>query len=80
MPRRSNESPEELDLSKLRFAAVTADTRCDFEALFEARSGPSYCWCMAWRPMPGREHVENAVRKRSMMALIETGMPVGILA
>jgi hypothetical protein len=21
----------------------------DFEALFQSKGGPSYCWCMVWR-------------------------------
>jgi GNAT superfamily N-acetyltransferase len=65
----------------LRFAEVTQATRADFEALFEAKGGPRYCWCMAWRALPGRrEHVPNAVKKQVMTGLIEAGTPVGILA
>jgi GNAT superfamily N-acetyltransferase len=58
---------------------VTRKTRADFENLFEAPSGPKYCWCMAWRHS-SREHVENDEKKRMMMASIEAGTPVGILA
>jgi predicted GNAT family acetyltransferase len=65
----------------LRFAEVTTATRGDFERLFEAKGGPSYCWCMAWRELPGRrEHVPNDVKKQVMTGLIEAGTPVGILA
>ena len=64
----------------LRFAEVTKETRPDFEALFQAKGGPSYCWCMAWREMHTREHVENAEKKRLMVGRIAGGTPVGILA
>ncbi|MER8715863.1 GNAT family N-acetyltransferase [Mesorhizobium sp. M1295] len=81
MPRRSNGSPpEKLDLSKVRFTEVTQSTRADFENLFEQPGGPKYCWCMAWRNLDRREHVENDEKKRAMMALIEAGTPVGIVA
>ena len=82
MPRRSSGSPpEKADLGKVRFTAVTRKTRTDFESLFEAPGGPKYCWCMAWRPLPGRrEHVQHAELKRAMKALVDAGTPVGILA
>ena len=80
MPKRSSGSPpEKPDLAKLRFTEVTRKTRADFEHLFEAPGGPKYCWCMAWRHS-SREHVENDEKKRMMMALVEAGTPVGILA
>jgi GNAT superfamily N-acetyltransferase len=66
--------------SKLRFAEVTPATRADFERLFEAKGGPSYCWCMAWREIDDRQHASNADRKAGMMGRIEAGTPVGILA
>jgi len=34
---------------KLTFKPVTARTVGDFEALFGAKGGPNWCWCMAWR-------------------------------
>ena len=82
MPKRSSGSPpEKPDLAKLRFTEVTRQTRSDFAGLFEAPGGPKYCWCMAWRPLPGRrEHVQHAELKRAMMALVDAGTPVGILA
>lgn len=55
-------------------------TRADFENLFEQPGGPKYCWCMAWRNLSNREHVQNDERKRAMMALVDSGTPVGILA
>jgi GNAT superfamily N-acetyltransferase len=80
MPKRSSGSPPgKPDLAKLRFAEVTLQTRSDFENLFEAPGGPKYCWCMAWRHS-SREHVENDEMKRAMMALVQAGTPVDILA
>ena len=80
MPKRSSGSPpEKPDLANLRFAEVTRQTRSDFENLFEAPGGPKYGWCMALRHS-SREHVENDEKKRMMMASIEAGTPVGILA
>ncbi|MER8958805.1 GNAT family N-acetyltransferase [Mesorhizobium sp. M0701] len=81
MPRRSSGSPpEKLDLSEVRFTEVTQSTRADFENLFEQPGGPKYCWCMAWRNLDRREHVENDEKKRAMMTLIDAGTPVGIVA
>jgi GNAT superfamily N-acetyltransferase len=82
MPKRSSGSPpEKPDLAKLRFTEVTGKTRADFENLFEAPGGPKYCWCMAWRPLPGRrEYVQHAELKHAMMKLVEAGTPVGIMA
>lgn len=81
MPRRSSGSPpEKLDLSEVRFTEVKQSTRADFENLFEQPGGPKYCWCMAWRNLDRREHVENDEKKRAMMTLIDAGTPVGIVA
>jgi GNAT superfamily N-acetyltransferase len=53
----------------------------DFVQLFEGKGCPSYCWCMAWRPLPGsRQQASNAVRKKSMKRIVTAGTPVGILA
>ena len=67
-------------MPKLRFAEVNEATYSDFEKLFQAKGGPRYCWCMAWRDMPDRSHATNEERKRKMTAVIEAGTPVGILA
>ena len=79
MPRSSSGSPKKVDLAKVRFAEVTRETRADFENLFEAPGGPKYCWCMAWRHS-SREHIQNDEKKRMMMARVEAGTPVGIVA
>ena len=67
------------DLSGIRFVEVTRRTRAGFETLFEQPGAPKYCWCMAWRHT-SRDHVENGDKKRVMMALIDAGIPVGIIA
>jgi GNAT superfamily N-acetyltransferase len=67
-------------MPSLRFAEVTGATQADFEKLFEAKGGPSYCWCMAWRDMPNRQHASTRERKQAMMGRVTAGTPVGILA
>ncbi|RUX32466.1 GNAT family N-acetyltransferase [Mesorhizobium sp. M2A.F.Ca.ET.042.01.1.1] len=80
MPNRSQGSqPQKPDLSGVRFVEVTQETRGRFEDLFEQPGAPKYCWCMAWRHS-SREHIPNDEKKRMMMALIDAGTPVGIVA
>jgi GNAT superfamily N-acetyltransferase len=80
MPDSSNASqPQKPDLAGIRFVEVTPKTRADFENLFEQPGAPKYCWCMAWRHS-SREHIQNDEKKRMMMALIDAGTPVGIVA
>lgn len=62
----------------LTFREVTAATWADLERLFEARGGPSYCWCMAWRPIEAK--ADPAARKAAMKARVDAGTPVGLLA
>ncbi|WP_051371229.1 GNAT family N-acetyltransferase [Mesorhizobium loti] len=79
MPRRSNASPpEKFDGANVRFIEVTQATRGKFETLFEQPGAPKYCWCMAWRQ--SSEHIQNDEKKHRMMAFIDAGTPVGILA
>ncbi|MGX8007541.1 N-acetyltransferase family protein [Mesorhizobium sp. ORM8.1] len=80
MPNSSEGSqPQKPDLAGIRFVEVTQKTRGRFETLFEQPGAPKYCWCMAWRHS-GRAHVQNDEKKRMMMARIDSGTPVGILA
>ena len=80
MPNSSKGSPpRKPDLAGIRFIEVTRETRGRFEDLFEQAGAPKYCWCMAWRHS-SREHVENDEKRRMMMALIDGGTPVGIVA
>ena len=66
-------------MAAFRFAPVTKARWPDFEKLFEAKGGPSYCWCMAWRDMPNRQNATNAERKAAMSAFVADGTPVGLL-
>lgn len=53
----------------------------DFVTLFQAKGGPSYCWCMAWR-MTKEELKENtsANRYEFIKKRVESGTPIGLLA
>jgi GNAT superfamily N-acetyltransferase len=53
----------------------------DFESLFQAKGGPSYCWCMAWR-MTKEELKDNnsASRKRFIQQRVGSQTPIGLLA
>jgi GNAT superfamily N-acetyltransferase len=63
------------------FREVDSSNWSDFVKLFESKGGPSYCWCMAWRPLPGdRNQATNADRKKAMNKLVEAKTPIGILA
>ena len=80
MPSNSQGSqPQRHDLTGIRFIEVMPETRARFENLFEQPGAPKYCWCMAWRHS-SREHIQNDEKKRMMMALIDAGTPVGIVA
>lgn len=67
--------------SKLIFQPVTRETRADFQQLFESPGAPKYCWCMVWRRTAAEaKQRTNADRKGQIMARIEEGVPVGLLA
>lgn len=59
---------------------VTSARWADFECLFEAKGGPKYCWCMAWRSAPEEiKHSDSARRKAALAARVEQGVPIGLL-
>jgi GNAT superfamily N-acetyltransferase len=65
----------------LEIKEVTRESWVDFQRLFEAKGGPKYCWCMAWRA----DHKDpksnsGAGRKTLMKQLVEDGTPVGLIA
>ena len=67
--------------AKLTFKPVTAETVGDFEALFGARGGPNWCWCMAWRASGAElKDAKSPARKRQMLGRINNGVPVGLVA
>ena len=66
---------------KLTFKPVTAETVGDFEALFRAKGGPNWCWCMAWRATSAElKDAKSPARKRHMLDRIKGGVPVGLIA
>lgn len=64
---------------KLIVEPVTEANWPDLETLFEGKGGPSYCWCMAWRPMEGRASADNAARKRALHERVLEGTPIGLI-
>jgi GNAT superfamily N-acetyltransferase len=66
--------------ARLTFKPVTKAGWADFEALFESKGAPSYCWCMAWRTTPEEaRHHSGAERKPMMKARVDAGTTVGLL-
>lgn len=64
----------------LKIVPVTEANWADLERLFEAKGGPSYCWCMAWRRMDNRAKATSSDRKQALRAYVAAGHPVGLLA
>lgn len=64
----------------LTFKPVTKARWAEFEALFESKGAPSYCWCMSWRTTPeeARQH-SGPERKPMMRERIMVGTTVGLL-
>jgi GNAT superfamily N-acetyltransferase len=53
----------------------------DLAALFEARGGPSYCWCMAWRATRDEaKRRDGPASRRMLRQRVRDGVPVGLLA
>lgn len=64
----------------MRFAEVDRETWPDLVKLFEARGGPSYCWCMAFRATPEEvKRGDRRSRKAQLERRVDAGVPVGIL-
>lgn len=67
-------------MPRLSFRPVTPKTLPDFEALFEAPGGPSYCWCMWTRVDKDEAKVtKGSERKPFMLRRIKARIPVGLL-
>ena len=64
---------------RLRFATLDAENWADLQQLFEARGGPHYCWCMAWRWMPSKDRKDKAAKKAALKERVAEGVPIGIL-
>lgn len=60
---------------------VDQTTWDDFEALFESKGGPSYCWCMVWRSTKDElKQNTSPNRKKFIKQRVLSGTPVGLLA
>lgn len=67
--------------SALTFKPVTAKTVGDFDALFGAKGGPNWCWCMAFRATSAElKEARGPARKQQILGRIADGVPVGLLA
>lgn len=68
-------------LQNIQTKPVNEENWADFEALFQSKGGPSYCWCMAWR-MTKEELKENtkANRKNFIQQRVFKKTPIGLLA
>jgi GNAT superfamily N-acetyltransferase len=67
-------------MASLVVRAVTSELWADFERLFEAKGGPTFCWCMAWRSAPKEpKHPDSSNRKAAMAARVDDGVPIGLL-
>jgi GNAT superfamily N-acetyltransferase len=71
---------EAVEINRIVFREVTAETWSDFERLFECRGGPKACWCMVWRATPEEaKHSDGASRKIAITKRIADGTKVGLL-
>ena len=68
-------------IKDVKIKPVNKTNWADFEALFEAKGGPKYCWCMAWR-MTKEELKQNtsACRKEFIKQRVWSKIPIGLLA
>jgi GNAT superfamily N-acetyltransferase len=52
----------------------------DFEAFFQSKGGPGYCWCMVWRMTKDELKQNNSTcRKEFIKKRIWGNIPIGIL-
>jgi GNAT superfamily N-acetyltransferase len=73
--------PNAGDAPPVEVAPVDTARWTDLERLFEAKGGPAYCWCMAWRSLPAAvDRSDNAARKAELERRVRNGEPVGLLA
>lgn len=68
-------------LPRLTFHEVDAARWPDLVRLFEARGGPSSCWCMVWRRMPdGASRRDQKGTRAALSERVATGTRIGISA
>ena len=64
---------------KIRVAPVTTENWDTFARFFETRGGPHYCWCTPYRARNAPE-LTGAEKKACMRTLVDSGVPIGVLA
>ena len=65
----------------LEYQYVTKENWSDFEALFESKSSPHNCWCMAWRTNENKQSIPGkSGKKLSLKRRVIEGIPIGLLA
>ncbi|MCP5036391.1 MAG: GNAT family N-acetyltransferase [Rhodobacteraceae bacterium] len=72
-------------MTQITTRPVTTENFADLAALMEARGGPDFCWCMAFRDKPREDKTAPAAsrkawRKGLMQARVKAGGQVGLLA
>jgi GNAT superfamily N-acetyltransferase len=65
--------------NQIEVRPVTPERWGDLAALFEARGGPGYCWCMLYRKA-SNARMANSEKREAMQTLVEGATPVGVLA
>ncbi len=64
----------------LGFKPVDSSNWKDLEELFEARGGPHYCWCTAWRKVAFKDKpINKADKKNTLKGQAELNQPIGLL-
>ncbi len=67
--------------SDFEFHPLTSDRWSDLVKLFEHHGNPGYCWCMTWRATSAEyKQLDSAGRKRALHSIVQSHIPIGILA
>src|SRR5512135_3263166 len=67
--------------SDFEFHPLIPDRWPDLVKLFEHHGNPGYCWCMTWRATSAEyKQLDSAGRKRALYSLVQSHVPIGILA
>ena len=68
-------------MTDLTFHPLTPERWPDLEALFGPRGAYGGCWCMFWRQTRSEfERLRGETNRQLFKALVEAGLPTGILA
>ena len=63
----------------LQTREVNQDHWLDFEALFECKGSPHFCYCMVWRAVGEERRMKGPLRKAAMKQRVDAGTPVGLI-